>query len=140
MRKLAVAIGLIQQEEKYFLQFRDGDPKIGAAGLIGCFGGKIDSGEEPIDAICRELSEETSLRPQMHEVKLIGTVNVTSDHQLELVEVTAHVFHVPIEASIVIKTNEGGLVEITYTEAMESLEKMTPATRAVFEELLKDQE
>jgi 8-oxo-dGTP pyrophosphatase MutT (NUDIX family) len=135
MRKLTIVMGVIQQGEHYLLQLRNGEAKIGAAGLIGFFGGKIEPDEDPAKAICRELGEETNLSPKTHEVRLLGNVKVTSDHKLEPVEVYAHIFHIPIDPNIIVEALEGELVKLGLAEALEKLHLMTPGTRAYFEEL-----
>lgn len=136
MRHVHIAIGLIQQGDKYLLQLRDGGPEIGGAGLIGCFGGKIDKGEEPLASFCREILEEMALSPKPHEVKHLGMVRVKSDHQLELVKVTGHVFHWELKTDKKPRIKEGKLIIMTKTEALSSLDKMTTGTRAVFEKLV----
>lgn len=118
------------------LQLRTGEAKIGGAGLIGCFGGKIDKNEDPIDTFCREIVEETSLQPKPHEVKRLGIVKVESDHRLEPVRVTGHVFHWELKGNKRPKINEGELVLMTRAEALANLDKFTTGTRAVFEELI----
>lgn len=52
---------LLQEDGSFILQVRDDKPGITNPGLWSTFGGKIESGEEPIDAAVRELSEETNL-------------------------------------------------------------------------------
>ena len=136
MRQVHIAIGLIQQGDKYLLQLRNGDPKIGGAGLVGCFGGKINEGEEPLATFCREIFEEMSLQPKPNEVKKLGIVNVESDHQLEAVKVTGHVFHWEYKESNRPAIAEGELIEMTLDEALNSLDKLTTGTRAVFEKLI----
>lgn len=136
MRQVHIAIGLVQQGDKYLLQLRNGEAKIGGAGLIGCFGGKIAKNEDPLNTFCREIFEETSLQPKPHEVKKPGIVNVESDHQLEPVQVTGHVFHWQLKSSKKPRIREGELIIMTRDEALASLDKLTTGTRAVFEELL----
>src|SRR3989344_1921297 len=136
MREIHISIGLIQQGNKYLLQLRNGEAKIGGAGLIGCFGGKINEGEDPLATFCREIFEETSLQPKPHEVKRLGIVNVESDHQLKPVKVVGHVFHWKVKGNKRPQINEGELILMTRTEAMANLDKLTTGTRAVFEELL----
>jgi len=136
MRHLDIALALIEQEGVYFLQLRGENPEIGGAGLIGCFGGKIEQ-ETPELAICRELCEETSLKSiEEGDVELIGRVKVQSDHKLEKVSVHAHVFRVIIASETDIRAKEGGLVRLTPDEAKQKLDNMTTGTRAVFEELI----
>lgn len=136
MRRLEIVLGVIQQGEHYVLQFRNGDPKIGGAGLVGFFGGKINHREEALLAVCRELSEETSLVPRPEEVRELGIVEVISDHQLEQVSVLARVFHVPVHSDVDIIAQEGELVRWAHHQALHNLHRMTPGTRAVFEQLL----
>jgi len=136
MRQLHIAIGFIQQGDKFLLQLRNGEAKIGGAGLIGCFGGKIDGDEDPIITFCREVLEETALNPKPHEVKKLGIINVESDHMLEPVNVTGHVYHWKLKYSKKPKIREGELITMTKDEAMTSLDKLTTGTRAAFVELL----
>jgi 8-oxo-dGTP pyrophosphatase MutT (NUDIX family) len=135
VRQIQVAIGLIQHGENFLLQLRNGDPKIGGAGLIGCFGGKIAEGEDPLTTFCREVFEEAALKPHPSRVKKIGIVHVESDHNLEQVKVTGHVFHWHYKNPKIPKIKEGELVIMSKDQAMASLDKMTTGTRAVFEEL-----
>ncbi len=136
MRHLDIALALIEQEGVYFLQLRGANPEIGGAGLIGCFGGKIEE-ETPGVAICRELSEETNLENLSEEdIELIGRVRVHSDHKLEKVSVHAHVFRIVVAGDTDIFAKEGGLVRLTPDEAKEKLDNMTTGTRAVFEEII----
>lgn len=117
------------------MQLRNGEAKIGGAGLIGCFGGKINDDEDPLSTFCREIVEETSLKPKPEEVKKLGMVNVESDHQLEPVQVTGHVFHWEFKGKKAPKITEGELVTMTLEEALNNLERMTTGTRAAFTEL-----
>jgi 8-oxo-dGTP pyrophosphatase MutT (NUDIX family) len=136
MRQVHIAFGFIQHGDNYLLQLRNGDAKIGGAGLIGCFGGKIDEGEKPLDTFCREAFEEAGLKPRPNQVKKLGIVKVKSDHNLEPVEVTGHVFHWELLNSKLPRIKEGKLVVMTLEEAMANLDKLTTGTRAAFMELL----
>lgn len=136
MRQIHIAIGFIQQGDKFLLQLRNGEAKIGGAGLIGCFGGKIDWGEDPLVTFCREILEETSLNPRPDEVKKLGMISVESDHMLEPVKVTGHVFHWKLKDKKMPKVREGKLIVMSKDEAMNNLNKLTTGTRAAFVELL----
>jgi len=141
MRKLQIALVLIEQEGKYLLQLRGSDPKIGGAGLIGCFGGKIEPNETPEQAARRELGEETSFDATSHEFTHLGEVQVHSDHQLEPVHVTAQVYRLLLDEVAKIEAKEGELVHIVADEVKNYLEKMTTGARACFETLvLQEQE
>lgn len=136
MRKVVIAIGLIEQGDVYLLQLRGDNPVIGGAGLIGCFGGKLEGSEAPIDAIHREIGEETTHQPNKKDFKPLGSVRVISDHKLETVEVHGHVFHLPLGDQIVLEAAEGELVRLPKHEAHQHLDKMTTGTRAVFEQFI----
>lgn len=136
MRQLRVGIALIQQADTYLLQLRGDNPVIGAAGLIGGFGGKLEPGEEPAGAVCRELSEETSLVPLVEELEHLGAVEVLSDHRLEAVNVHATFFRLLLDENLEVAAREGKLVRMTREEISSSLYRLTPATRAYFETLI----
>lgn len=54
----AVAALLTLPDGRYVMQLRDPIARIFYPDHWGCFGGAIDAGESPIDALHRELSEE----------------------------------------------------------------------------------
>jgi ADP-ribose pyrophosphatase YjhB (NUDIX family) len=137
MRQVNIALGLIKQGDNYLLQFRNGDPKIGAAGLIGCFGGKIADDEKPKKAVWREIKEETSLRPKQSDFNFLGIVKVESDHQLEPVKVHARAYEITTAQDTAIKALEGELITMTKQEILQRKAELTPATRALFEEIFQ---
>jgi len=49
---------------RYLLQLRDDKPSISAPGQWSLFGGRIDGGENPAQAIEREIFEELTIRPK----------------------------------------------------------------------------
>lgn len=57
----AVAAIILVGGERYLLQHRDDKPGIWYPDHWGCFGGGLDPGETPEDALRRELSEELGL-------------------------------------------------------------------------------
>lgn len=136
MRELEVSIGIIQQGDDYLLQQRPNNPAIGAAGLIGAYGGMIEAGETPLEAVCRELSEETSLSPVPEDFKHLGTVEVTADRNNEPVRIMATVFRMIIAPGSEVISNDGRLVRMTRTETDAAGHRLTPATKAAFEQLI----
>lgn len=54
----AVAALLVQEDGRYVLQLRDSLPQIWFPDHWGLFGGAIDDGETPTEALVRELREE----------------------------------------------------------------------------------
>ena len=57
----AVAALLVLDDGSYLLQQRDDKPGIWYPDHWGCFGGSVDPGEGPLDALHRELYEELEL-------------------------------------------------------------------------------
>lgn len=137
MREINIAMAVIEQEGVYHLQLRNGDKRIGAAGLIGCFGGKIETGETAIDAVCRELAEETNLYFSKEQVNELGFVHVRSDHNLEEVQVNACAFLVKLNAGTQVIAKEGHLISLRKNELRKNIKKMTPGTQACFEKFIE---
>jgi 8-oxo-dGTP pyrophosphatase MutT (NUDIX family) len=59
----AAAALIVTPDARYLMQHRDDKPGIFFPGWWGCFGGAIEPGETPADAIRRELEEELGWRP-----------------------------------------------------------------------------
>lgn len=136
MRELQIVMVVIEQDGLYHLQFRDGPKRIGAAGLIGCFGGKIEHGETPLQAIYREVGEETTIRPKQADFVKLGEVNVIADNNLEPVKIHSDVYHLGLDKNIEIKAREGRLVSLTKAESADRLATMTPGTQAAFSQFI----
>ena len=60
----AVAAILLTYDGRYVMQLRDDKPDIWYPGHWGCFGGAVDPGETPEQALARELTEEIELAPR----------------------------------------------------------------------------
>lgn len=57
-----VALAMVEQDGRWLLQLRDDFDWIVAPGCWGLFGGHLDPGESPEEALRRELLEEISWR------------------------------------------------------------------------------
>lgn len=136
MREVVIALGLIEQGDNYLLQLRGLNPQIGAAGMIGCFGGKIENDESPKSAVCRELAEETTLIADIENFEEIGLVRVVSDHKLEQVKVLGHGFKISVSPDMLIEAKEGEIISIARSDIPDRLHEMTPGTRAIFEQYI----
>jgi 8-oxo-dGTP pyrophosphatase MutT (NUDIX family) len=58
----AVAALLLLEDGRYVMQLRDALPNIFYPDHWGCFGGAVDSGEQPLEALERELYEEIEFK------------------------------------------------------------------------------
>lgn len=66
----AAAAIIVDEEGRYLMQHRDAAPHIFYPDHWGCFGGAVDFGEEPLQALRRELAEELELEAQPSQVGL----------------------------------------------------------------------
>jgi ADP-ribose pyrophosphatase len=77
----AVAVGIPLLSDGRILFAQQWRPLIGGV-LLECPGGKVESGESPEDALCRELSEEVGLFPR--SVRKLGdyfsSVGASNEH------------------------------------------------------------
>ena len=63
----AVAALMVTPDGRYLMQHRDDLPGIFFPGFWGCFGGAVEPGESPLDALRRELAEELAYTPRSAE-------------------------------------------------------------------------
>ena len=127
---MLVAMAFLRFGDRFFFQRRSDDPRKGAAGMIGCFGGKIAAGEGALGAVVREVAEETTLALDPSAFHYLGTVEVTSDHNLEPVRVEAEVFLAELGTRDGFEAVDGALVSLGRVDIERHLPEMTPATRA----------
>jgi 8-oxo-dGTP diphosphatase len=83
---VAVALALLEREGRWLLQLRDDVPGIVAPGHWGLFGGHLDPGETPEQALRRELLEEISWQAGP----------LTFAFRQERPERVLHYFHAPL--------------------------------------------
>ena len=55
---LEVALAMLERDGRWLVQLRDDIPGIVSPGCWGLFGGHLDPGESPDQALRRELQEE----------------------------------------------------------------------------------
>ena len=99
-----VALAMLQREGRWLMQLRDEIPTIVAPGCWGLFGGHLDPGETPEQALRRELLEEISWEPAALECVMVHYIHRR----------TAHVFRaelsVPLEQLQLLEGQDLGLV------------------------------
>jgi 8-oxo-dGTP pyrophosphatase MutT (NUDIX family) len=88
--KPEVAIAILHQNNTFLMQLRDDIPGIAFPGHWGFFGGHLDPGETPAEAVRRELLEEIGYAP----LKLDFFCRAESDQSIR------HVFYGPLTVAV----------------------------------------
>ncbi len=136
MREIEIAIGLLEQGDRYVLQRRAESLRLGASGLIGCFGGQIEDGEEPENAVVRELAEETNLQTRLRDWESLGELDAISDRDNEPVKIHAHAFRCTLSEKLTLHVVDGEPVFVPQNKVGDYEAQLTPATHTLFEEKL----
>ncbi len=86
-----VAIAILQQDDKFLMQLRDNIPNIANPGIWGFFGGHLEPGETPEQAVQREVLEEVGyvLPPTLRQFGIYADEKVIR-----------YVFYAPLEVSM----------------------------------------
>ncbi len=85
-RPVAGAV-LVNRSGQLLLQHRDDDPAIESPGKWSLFGGGLDEGETPTEAMLREIEEEVGYRPRAYR-PLIVFSGYYAEFHVYLAEVT----------------------------------------------------
>lgn len=129
-KNIEIAMAVLRQGDSFMMQQRGFDKNIGAAGMIGFFGGKLEPGESPLQAVCREIGEETSLVLDPETGTFQGEVDVPSDMYNQTIKVHANVFDFAVPEGIEATASDGDLILMTAQELAEARSRLTPATAA----------
>jgi 8-oxo-dGTP pyrophosphatase MutT (NUDIX family) len=87
---VAVALAMLQRDGRWLMQLRDDIPGIVAPGCWGLFGGHLDPGETPEQAVRRELLEEINWQPHALQLAMVHHIPRR----------TAHVFRADLSVSL----------------------------------------
>ncbi len=75
-----VALAMLQREGRWLMQLRDEIPTIVAPGCWGLFGGHLDPGETPEQALRRELVEEIRWQPPVLDLVMVHAIHRRTAH------------------------------------------------------------
>jgi len=75
-----VALAMLHRDGRWLMQLRDEIPDIVAPGCWGLFGGHLDPGETPEQAMRRELLEEISWQPPAVELVMVHHIHRRTAH------------------------------------------------------------
>ena len=121
----AVAALLVVDDGRYLMQLRDEKPMIFFPGHWGLFGGGIEPGETPEEALFRELDEELALRPERADIFTRFDFDLTTLGQKRVFRL---IYEVPITAaeaaSVVL--GEGAAVAALTAEDILVHKRVTP--------------
>ncbi len=134
MRQVEISIAILDHPDGLVMQRRPSN--MGAGGKLGCFGGKLDEGESPLESIVREIIEETTLDLGSSDFTHHGQVEVISDNKGQIVEVLAHVFVAACQGKVEIR-DEGELVHLPKHEYSMNRHQLTSATLAALDMLIE---
>jgi len=106
----AAAVAILYQGNRFLLQLRDDKPEIRYPGCWAFFGGHLEPGEQPADAMQRELQEEIGYCPaQIHHLG-----SHISDQQI-----IRHLFYAALTVGITsLQLNEGQDLKLCTIEAV----------------------
>lgn len=83
---------------KYLFFLRDNKPDIPNPNRWGLLGGGIEPGETPLEALKREIKEETNIK--IYDIQLINTRNVTLYVKNKPYTVTGHIYLAHTDAEL----------------------------------------
>ena len=123
---------LVRNDEALILMRRDDKQGITNPGMVTAFGGKIEVGEEPLDAAYREIQEETNLRPKKEDLLFFRKYIKTKEIHGEDWDVYYFVLRDVDDSELEVYEGKGFVVANNLNEAL-SLNLST-----LFREVVKD--
>jgi 8-oxo-dGTP diphosphatase len=128
LRTIEIAVALLSRSDGRTLVVR----KRGTVTFIQP-GGKIESGEAPIDAVCREVEEELGLRVGAAELTFAGRFEGPAVNEPDC-SVVAHAFYLTVDATV---SAAAEIAELAWIDPSEPGDiRLAPLTRDTFLPLL----
>ncbi|SRR6266404_2712368 len=130
---IQIAAGLFRLPDGRIVLNRRGQSAPVSPGLLAFYGGHVDEGETPAQAIKREIGEETSLNPEHLKFKFLANYKVKEmlDKEFFLYEV-----NVPNDR---FEVYEGDGSESYLPEHILARMDITQSVRFAFEEVVKNE-
>ena len=121
----AAAAVIFLDDGRYLLQLRDNKEGIFFPGHLGLFGGGVDVGERPVDALRRELKEELGL--EVAETRLLTRFEFDLA-PMGINRIFRDFFEVRLSAAIVptLKLGEGSAFKSFNRKQVLTLPRLTP--------------
>ncbi|VVB78107.1 Nucleoside triphosphatase NudI [uncultured archaeon] len=119
---------ILKKGEKFLLQLRDDKKEIAYPNHWSIFGGSIEPGETPMQAIIREVKEELGINIEKKDIRIFSKTNLDgiefnifkADLKYELNELTL---------------GEGQAMELFSKEEILKLKNLVPKLREIFRDL-----
>lgn len=125
-----------KKSNKYLLQLRDNKPDIPNPNVWGSLGGGIEEGEEPLEALKRELKEESNI--EIYNIRLLGAIKDELVVGNKTYPVTGHFFLAYTDYDLdKIEIYEGRKVDYFSLEEIEDMDNLASTTAKVIN-LYKD--
>jgi len=128
---------LVLKDGRFVFQRRTKDAKVNP-GMLGFFGGHIEKGETPVEALKRELREETSLNVKKLAITPIAGYGISNDILNANDDRNFHLFRVEIPNSK-FEVYEGDAAEAYSREEALARSDLLKSVRYALEQEVKNQ-
>lgn len=133
--KQSVSSILISTDGEFILQQRENKPGIARPGMITNFGGGMEEGEKPLDAIIREIREELNI--QLNETDFTYLGSSVRKNPLSNNKYLAHLFVARDIEKDSLSLEEGeAIVYLKPGEPLDSL-NLSPGTKEILSKFKK---
>jgi len=122
-------IQLVLPNNLLVLQRRDENTKI-SPGLLGFFGGHIEDSEMPLEAMKRELSEETSIDVSSLKLKYVISKDIAHPNNPKIINKRVHLFKAKIHNDE-FDVYEGQRAESYSAEDLKKRQDLAPTARYI---------